>query len=179
MAMDLLEFRNDLAEQGVLFCFNGPINQEMTERLGAALRAQFDLKQTRPTVTMKVFSAFVEMAQNVSRYSTETAQRTEEEGHAMGALVIGYQSDQYYIQCGNQIDAQSSEALSDFLTRIKTMDRTALRKFYKERRRDAPPAGSKGAGLGLIELARHSRDFHFEIKPLDSKTAFFTLTVYV
>ena len=37
-----------------------------------------------------------------------------------------------------------------------------LRKAYKKRLREGPPEGSKGAGLGFIEMARKGDKFEFE-----------------
>ena len=42
------------------------------------------------------------------------------------------------------------------------MDSKELRKAYKQRLREGPPEGSKGAGLGFIEMARKADRFEFD-----------------
>ena len=60
------------------------------------------------------------------------------------------------------------------------MNKEQLRALHKERLRAGPEEGSKGAGLGLMEIARRaSKPIEFDFADVDDKHAFFTLKVSV
>ena len=63
-------------------------------------------------------------------------------------------------------------ALEKSLVDLSMKDATELRKMYKERLRSGPPEGSKGAGLGFIEMARRVQRFEFEIAETDKGPVF-------
>jgi hypothetical protein len=44
--------------------------------------------------------------------------------------------------------------------------------MYKDRLRSGPPEGSKGAGLGFIEMARRVQRFEFEIADTENGPVF-------
>jgi len=56
------------------------------------------------------------------------------------------------------------------------MDRSELKQYYKEKRRNETPESSKGAGLGFIELARKSvKPIEFDVQKIDDEFSFFSL----
>ena len=62
----------------------------------------------------------------------------------------------------NPMDREKMETLKAKLEELQGMDSKELRKAYKQRLKDGPPDGSKGAGLGFIEIARKATKFDFE-----------------
>ncbi|MBF0471485.1 MAG: hypothetical protein HQL48_08925 [Gammaproteobacteria bacterium] len=170
----LYQFKQRLNNEGVIFCYSGPITQELTEVIGHVIRTKPEINQDRPNLSLKVFSVFVEMVQNVLNYS-ETL--TEEHHHEEreGVVVVGRDEKGYYVLCGNQIDPASVERITKRLETLQQMDKDALRKHYKEQRRKDPDEFSKGAGLGFIEIARKAESFEFSFAPISPKTTFFSL----
>ena len=67
------------------------------------------------------------------------------------------------------------------LDQIRNMDKEELRALHKERLRLGPEEGSKGAGLGLMEIARRaSKPIEFEfIEVDDGEHVFFALKASV
>jgi hypothetical protein len=62
------------------------------------------------------------------------------------------------------------------------MDKDQLKKFYQEKIREPLEKESKGAGLGLIEIARKSEVFQplrYYFTTIDDCSCFFTLSVFV
>ena len=60
------------------------------------------------------------------------------------------------------------------------MNKEELRALHKEQLRAAPEEGSKGAGLGIMEIARRaSRPIEFDFADVDDYYAFFTLKASV
>ena len=59
---------------------------------------------------------------------------------------------------------------------IQGLDKKALKALYKQTLRDGPPEGSKGAGIGFVEIAlRATKGFEFEFQDSDDENVFFAL----
>jgi hypothetical protein len=56
------------------------------------------------------------------------------------------------------------------------MSKDELKALYKEQLRAAPEEGSKGAGLGFMEIARRaSKPIEFDFTEIDANYVFFAL----
>jgi len=73
------------------------------------------------------------------------------------------------------------EPVKNKLDHLNTLDKGALRKYYKEQTRlenDNPE--SKGAGLGFIEIARRiSSKIEYSFTPYDEGLTFFAMHVTI
>ncbi len=60
------------------------------------------------------------------------------------------------------------------------MSKDELKEYYKAQRRKSPEEGSKGAGLGFIDMAKKaSEPIEFDFKPIDEKVSFFSLKTVI
>jgi len=123
-------------------------------------------------ITKRVFGIFVEQAQNVIRYSKD---RIAEGG--TGTVAISRAEDGFLIEAINPMDHENAAGLQKNLDELKAMDSKELRKAYKQRLRDGPPEGSKGAGLGFIEMARKADRFEFDF--VGSSELLFVFKVWI
>lgn len=178
---EIQHFYEQLKKEGIIFSFSGPVSQSLLEGIGATLRQKMSLEETSTNVMQKVFSIFVELMQNVINYSAEKgAAETGEAELRFGVLIIGKRDDQFYIQCGNYISPSQQAPLREKLNRIQGMDKDELKRYYKEQRRKEAADGSKGAGLGFIEMARRaSQPLEFEILPMPTGKEFFVVKVII
>lgn len=181
-ATNLYALKTELDHSGILFCYCGPISQELLESIGNSLRSQALLSQVEPNITKKLFSTFVEMMQNIVHYSLRQVGNPQFGSQANGVLpegivVIGQAADHYFVHSGNWISLEDGNRLQAKLLALQQMDKEQLKIFYKEQRRKSPEATSKGAGLGFIEMARQSTRMEFDIQPMNPTHAFFTLKV--
>lgn len=178
---EIHEFYEQLKKEGIIFSFSGPVGQSLLEGIGATLRQKMNMEETSTNVTQKVFSIFVELMQNVMNYSDEKGLRSEgEQDLSFGILIIGKHEENFYIQCGNYISQEQKAPLTDKLTKIQSMDKDELKKYYKAQRRKEAEEGSKGAGLGFIEMARKaSQPINFDIVSGRSGKDFFVVTAFV
>ena len=77
---------------------------------------------------------------------------------------------------GNLIQRSDVERLRVKLSRIRDMSKDELKVLYKEQLRAEPEEGSKGAGLGFMEIARRaSKPIEFDFTDVDANHAFFAL----
>lgn len=186
MIPNMLEYYKMLRDNNVSIIYNGPIWADGVEGLGQTLRKRLEIEDLPITISQSVFSVFVEQMQNILHYSAETetfrkGDSGEEYHVAAGVFIMGEIGDKYFIQCGNKVESRRMEAIRERIEYLNTLDKDGLRKYYKERiRAENDNPESKGAGIGLIEIARRaSSKIDYDFTPLEEGFSFFTLYVTV
>ena len=183
MCFDLLDFHREMAKQGIIFCFRGPVSQQVIEGIGHTLKQKMELEDAGMTTVQKVFSIFVEQMQNVVNYSAEKIAQEEEtqDGELrVGVLVVGREDDLFYVLSGNSIRREQSQSIKSQLDMLREMDKEQLKAFYRERRKSGMDLDRKGAGLGFIDMARKAgRPIEYDFTPMDELHAFFSIKVVI
>jgi len=175
-------FQQDLNKKGIVFSFTGYVSEGILFALGEALKKKMALDETNANVTKKVFSVFVEQVQNIIRYSADRL-----EGDAgkkielsSGMIAVGREGARFFVVCGNTVSQTDVTTLRERLQTLVTMDKDALKAFYKEKLKEPPEEQSKGASIGLIEIARRaSEPIEFDFMDTDPGHAFFCLKAYI
>jgi len=181
MALDVYPLYERLTNQEIIFCFCGSASQPIVEGIGETLLQRMELEGTDTGVVGRVFQVFVEQMQNIVNYSAERIPPPAEGGEelAVGILIVGREDGSFCVSCGNHIENRHVEFLSTTLGKLQALDKDQLKALYKERRKNGH-SGSKGAGLGLIDMARKaSKLLEFSITPVDEKKSFFSLTTFI
>ncbi|MEO5362242.1 MAG: SiaB family protein kinase [Magnetococcus sp. DMHC-8] len=167
-------------EDGVIFCMHGPMSQETIEMLEEALKKRVTQEQSDSGQTRRVFAIFVEQVQNIIRYSEDRVFAPMGSGElGAGMVIVGHKEGHFFVSCGNLIKTVDQPRLEQQLLTIQDMDREQLRTYCKQRGRSEPMAGSRGAGLGLIEMARQSSNFSFCFSPWDESLTLFAIQVII
>jgi hypothetical protein len=93
-----------------------------------------------------------------------------------GILTIGKEGDDYVVCAGNLVVRTDVDRLNSKLSKIRDLSKDELKALYKEQLRAEPEMGSKGAGLGFMEIARRaSKPLEFDFTNIDANHAFFAL----
>ena len=167
MNNDTIQLHELMLNRGTFFCYAGPLSEEVLTSLSSVVKDQLTETDSTSPITNKVFSIFVEQAQNIIRYSVD---RLDKSG--VGSVSISHTNDGFLIEAVNEVDGKSRERLEDILTQLKHMDAAELKAAYKQRLKQGPPEGSVGAGLGFIEVARRSSRFDFAFEEHNGQTLF-------
>lgn len=182
MELNLYDFYQDAKKKSIIFYYCGPIAQASVEGVAQTLRKNLEYEDAGNLTSQSVFSVFIEQMQNILNYSAEKLADKDcaEDELRVGAVVIGHTNSDYYILCGNKIYNSDIATLKDKIDEIRNQNKDELKALYKERRRMEPAPGSKGAGLGLIEMARKaSKPLEYSFTPIDDVFSFFTIRVIV
>jgi hypothetical protein len=184
LARELFDIRTTLRKQRIIFAYSGYVTEAVLSGVGDAIRQKLLFDDADTKTTRSVFAVFVEQMQNMIRYSAETTvggvSAPSPDGIRYGVLTIGQENGDYVIHAGNLIQRSDVERLRAKLTRIREMNKEELRALYKEQLRGDPGEGSKGAGLGFMEIARRaSKPIDFDFANVDDEHAFFTLKASV
>lgn len=182
IADELYEFRGYLQERGIIFCYSGYLTEEVLTGIGNAIKKKLEIEDTKKAISKSLFSIFVEQVQNVIRYSAEgisDSAHKELKQLRYGVLTVGNKDGVYFVSCGNLIQLSDVERLRSALDHIQKLDREGLKALYKKTLKGETPEGSKGAGVGFIDIARRARDFEFDFVRVDDDHSYFCLKAYV
>ena len=184
LARELFDIRSILQKQGIVFAYSGYVTEDVLSGVGEAIKQRLVIDDADTKTLYSVFSVFVEQMQNMIRYSAEKVPDGAAEPPLIemryGILTIGREGNDYVVHAGNLVAHSDVERLRERLSKIRSMNKEELRVLRKERLRTGPEEGSKGAGLGLMEIARRaSKPIEFDFTDVDDKHVFFALRASV
>ncbi len=182
LAKEMYEFRGYLQKRGVIFCYSGYMTEEVLTGIGTAIKKKLELENTEKNISKGLFSIFVEQVQNVIRYSAEGIPKNgqaELKELRYGVLTVGREDETHFVSCGNMILQPDVERLNAALAHIQLLDAKGLKALYKETLKGETPEGSKGAGVGFIDIARRAQSFEYDFTKIDDDFSYFCLKAYV
>ena len=184
LAGQLMDLRSMLHSQGVIFAYSGYVTEPVLSGVGEALKQKLTIDDADTKTLRSVFAIFVEQMQNIIRYSAEKAHQTMPPASDAGALMeirygiltIGREGSDYMVCAGNLVRQADVPRLKERLSKIRNMSKEELKALYKEQLRADPEQGSKGAGLGFMEIARRAtQPIDFDFADVDDEYSFFAL----
>lgn len=192
IAQEAYRFRAELDRHQIISSYSGPLTDDILSSLGNSLRTKLEFDEADRQTQRAIFSALVEQAQNVMRYSAETqsppedadlqGKSPEEVALRFGMVLIGRHEtgSGWFVSCSNVIDNKTVPRLNQAISSLMGLDRKELASMMKEQLRDGPPEGSKGAGVGWITIARAATGgFEFDFFPImGTDKSYFTFKAY-
>lgn len=182
LAQEYSAFKRDLDEKGIIFSFSGYLSEGILYSVGEALREKMAMEDLDGPTVRRVFGVFVEQMQNIVRYSAEKLVRDQGAPLELsaGMVTIGMQERQFFIVCGNTVRNADVPKLRERLDHLRGLDREGIKAYYREQLREPPEEGSRGATIGLIEIARRaSEPIEFDFARIDDDKSFFCMKVRV
>lgn len=183
--MDMLKYYNMIKQENINIIYSGPIWSNGIEGIAATLKRRLEFDDLPLSASQAIFSVFIEQMTNMLMYSAEkeifSNAKNEELEISKGVFMLGEQNKTYFIQSGNMVQKENAELLKSKIDYLNTLDKAALRKYYKEQLKseNANPE-SRGAGLGLIEIARRATSkIEYTFTPLENDMLFFTIFVTI
>jgi hypothetical protein len=201
--ISLFDHYQTMGREGIIFQFKGSMSQALLVKFGdmiredlfpgpppsgtidkATLAAVMASGGGQPPASKKgaeirtVFSVFVELAQNINRYSAERADADLESNAGCGIVVVSESEDRYTVASGNKIENKRLGWVVDRLKAMESLPPEMIRKLYREQLKSAPPEGSVGAGLGFYDIAKRSGGgLRYSVHPMEGDFSFLELFV--
>ncbi|MBF0124966.1 MAG: hypothetical protein HQL60_06495 [Magnetococcales bacterium] len=182
LAQKHFQIRELLHDQGVIFCYSGFMTEGILSGIGQAIKHKMTLESADANAVRGVFSVFVEQMQNIIRYSAEREPEAPPERSVLsyGTLAVGREGKHFFVTCGNKVKRDDVPRLQEQLTVIQQLDHDSLKELHKQILKGEAPPGSKGAGVGFVDIARRaSRPIEFDFVELDQHYAFFSLKAVI
>lgn len=160
----------------VLICYRGPVTDVILREISKDIRAKFSYSVQ---VSRKIFAIYMELAQNILYYSSEKIHINDRKD-SIGTILLTKSNETYGFSCGNLVEMQYLDELIESCEIINSMNREELREYKRAQRAAPRKERSKGAGIGLIQVALTSRHpLKVEYRKVGESHAFFSLTVKV
>ena len=183
--IDMMEHHRMLRDYNINVVYSGPLWAEGIAWVAGTLRKRMEFEELPLETSQEVFSVFVEQVNNMLMYSAEKEQFEapgEQQTEApKGTFILGTNGKSHFIQTGNLVRNDAVDLIKNKIDHLNTLDKQELRKYYKKQMRsDSVDNGSKGAGLGLIEIARRiSSKIEYAFTPYDEDFTFFAMYVTI
>jgi len=176
------QFGTLLLQDAFVLSYSGYVTEDILEAVGTTLRQRLVEHTDSPKQVRHVFSIFVELMQNVIRYGTDGPQPAGMRGNkeSFGVVMVAQNGAEMDIMSGNYIDRFQAEKLVRRVRFLNGKTPEELRQIYRSRLRRPPDAGSKGASIGLIEIARRSSvPLQCDSRTVDDDLCFFMVRASV
>jgi len=176
MKFDLFSFYRNVKDMNILLQFKGAVSQEILIEIGEMINLH---GKQYPYEIQKSFAVFVELSQNIMNYSAEKEIINDKE-IGVGLLVFTEDEESYYIYSGNQIFNKNISSISKKIDGINQSDPITLKDMYKTQSKVPRCDCTKGAGLGLIFIARQSNSkIAYTINNINDEISFLELNVRI
>ena len=174
--LSLFDYYTFTSSRRVLISYKGPVTDVIMAEISKDIRDKF---AENPRISRKLFAIFMELAQNILYYSAEKTTIGSDKG-GIGTILITETDEHYTFACGNLVEQQYVQELADGCTLINSMDKDELREYKRERRSSPQHERSKGAGIGLIQVAITAENkLVVEHKQIDEGHTFFSISVKI
>jgi len=183
MVLNMREYTDKFKDMNISISYNGPLWIDGIKGIAEMVKTSLAGDELPSGASKAIFSVFVEQTTNMIMHSAEKELYTQldTEEVSIGMLALGNRGNAYFIQTGNAITSSSAENIKSKIDHLNTLDKKELRQYQKEKMRgenDNPE--SKGAGLGLIEIARRATaPIKYTLEPIDENHTYFTLYVEI
>ncbi len=182
MQLDMFNaFRDSAGHSGVIFYYHGELSDNVIATMGDALKSRLGQEGNLGPKGRKIFSSYIEMAQNALHYAPASA-----DGRKIGAVTVGRGKEgEYFIICGNVVLKEHVERIREKLESLRTMTLDEIRKAYREQLRNEhheEDTISRGAGLGFLTVARDASgpiEYAFGEEPENAGLAHFYLKAII
>ncbi|MCL1866691.1 MAG: SiaB family protein kinase [Oscillospiraceae bacterium] len=181
--INMLEYSKMTDDYCINLVYNGPMRDDGVKSFAATMKQQLE-SDIIGSAGKAVFSVFIEQMTNILMYSAEkVTTRDSEEESPKGITIFGEKDGKYFIQTGNAMKNESIEYLKGKIDHLNSLDKEGLRKYHREKLKvdfGAENPESKGAGLGLIEMARRSSaPIKYSFEPYGEGLSYFSLYVEI
>lgn len=175
----IVKYTEMLDKDHILICYKGPFLDRVLTLLGEKINI---LLCDDPRLNKKVFSIFIELAQNIAYYSEERHRGKDSDGKTFGkgTFIICESESHYTLTSANFIKNSWVQEVLDKCELINKLDMDGLRQLKRDLRNKPRHEGQLGGNIGLVDIAiKAGTSLDVEITPVDDKFSFFSLSIDV
>jgi hypothetical protein len=98
---------------------------------------------------------------------------------SQGVFILGVQDSTYFVHSGNLVTNNNAEILKTRIDYLNSLDKKELRSYHKQQlHAENDNVESKGAGIGLIEIARRTADpIEYTFERYNDELQYFTMYI--
>ena len=174
--MSILEYDASFNKDQIIICYKGPFLDRVLALIGEKITI---LVNRDPLISKKIFSIFLEMAQNVAQYSEERLTGPDK-STGKGTFLITEKDTHYTISSANLIKKTWEPEVLEKCEMINSLDTEALRELKRELRSAPRREGHMGGNIGLVDIAlKAGTPLHINVTPVNDQHSYFIITIEV
>ncbi|CRH39786.1 Putative uncharacterized protein {ECO:0000313/EMBL:BAK12621.1} [Pantoea ananatis] len=165
-----LPFNTESQSGLIALQYTGFFSPQNITAMGEVVKLFLENHEQSQKVRRRLFSSFVEIAQNILRYSQDSrALSHNDQLYRFGSLSLRYDDGRYYLESANLVGSDATHQLRGDLDSLRVMNADEIKQAYRNRLRAESPVWSKGANIGLLTLARDvSEPLEYCFQPLEA-----------
>ncbi|PHV13154.1 SiaB family protein kinase [Chitinimonas sp. BJB300] len=143
----------------VCFFYSGYLSQPLLTAMVEGFKVKLEREAVSTPVRRRLLSSLVEMTQNIIHYARDTLTPNDQNDHQLrwGSISVTLTQGHYLLECANRVDMEQALFLRDRIEPLRLMTHAQIKEGYAQAIRQETPDGSKGAGLGLMTIARDAQ----------------------
>ena len=178
---DVYDFYRKMEDEKVILFFKGEFTSELLTSILHIMENKMQTMGISSKMMKRVFNVLVECFQNLYHHIESTGDNAEEIAIQKSALImVIHENDKIIVRTGNYIPKNDIDKLKERLAFVNGLSEHELREHYKKRllKNDCTSKGT--AGLGLIDIARKSKNkLGFEFIDINESASFFCLNIVI
>jgi len=164
------EFHAKMVSDNVLMVHQGNFSQASILPLLQIIEDNMEHQLEEMIIKKRVYLILIELLQNISKHGLE------QNGIPSGIFLMGKKNHKYMFGAGNMIRKDERQVLEEYINELNSLKKDELTAWYKKKLREGSPTEKGGAGLGLLDIARESKDkILIDFKEIDENTSFFSI----
>lgn len=169
----VLNIYEEMTDNGISIVYLGGFHHQITKMFTRMAEDDMGRKEEERGTIRKVYSVMVETLQNITKHSDDILDKFQ---IGKGLFLIGEKDDTYYVITANKVTQQKARYLEETIKQVNEANRDELKLMYKKQITEGCISEKGGAGLGLIEVAKRTRNkLAYQFLPLDDGDEFFIL----
>lgn len=168
-----------LQREDLVYVYRGIFSQVITDSIIALTENNLDSIGESSKLKKRVFSIMVECLQNITRHQF-VDDKEEISAEQSGMFVICNKDKSYQMTSGNVVNNDAIPHLKQLLDKVNSLDKDALKDYYKQVLEDGSISNKGGAGLGLIEMARKSGNkLFYTFEEINNQLSYFYMNTSI
>lgn len=169
----ITELNRTIEKMGLTMVYEGRIDQGIIKIIASSVEKKMNEEKETLRLQKLIFHIIIEFLQNISKYS-------DDEKKGKGIIIVGKTTENYYISSGNIIRDEKVKSLSASIDYVNKLNPTELKGQYETQISNRQFNQQGGAGLGLIDIVRKSRQkLEYNFESLNNGKSFFLITATV
>ncbi|MDW8296428.1 MAG: SiaB family protein kinase [Raineya sp.] len=150
------KYHQIIQKEKVLLAYKGCIDGDTVTYLMKLAEQNIASINEKLIIRKKVISILVEAVQNIVNYFAEESLDKSFENESF--VILSMQNNQYEIYVGNYVSRHRMRALKKRIDNVNMMSPEDLQKVYLDILENPKVSITRGAGLGLIDMARRTQN---------------------
>jgi len=140
--------------QEIIQTYNGNLTFDIIEEILQSSKGKLDQMDLELVIKKRVYTILVECLENTYKHNVYI---TNKHKHSQVELVLEQKNGNLIVSVSNYVNKENLGAITQKIDKVNSLDLSGLNQLYRASISKARISEKGGAGLGIIEIARNSR----------------------